>query len=92
MSEVLPAAPPAAQVRGVTMRFGANTVFEDVTFDIRRGEVFVILGGSGCGKSTLLKLMIGLRRPTAGRILILGEEIHTLSGEARRRLLRRFGV
>nr|WP_232818545.1 ATP-binding cassette domain-containing protein [Elioraea thermophila] len=74
------------------MRFGTNTVFENVSFDVRRGEVFVILGGSGCGKSTLLKLMIGLRRPTAGRILILGEDIHALSGEARRRLLRRFGV
>lgn len=94
VSEASSSAAPdlAAEVRGVAMRFGTNTVFENVSFDVRRGEVFVILGGSGCGKSTLLKLMIGLRRPTAGRILILGEDIHALSGEARRRLLRRFGV
>lgn len=87
-----PAPNLAAEVRGVATRFGTNTLFEHVSFTVHRGEVFVILGGSGCGKSTLLKLMIGLRRPTAGRILILGEDIHALSGEARRRLLRRFGV
>lgn len=85
-------AEPAASVRGVTMRFGTNTVFEGVSFDVRRGEVFVILGGSGCGKSTLLKLMIGLRPPTDGAITILGEDIVALRGEARRRLKQRFGV
>ncbi|WP_337875557.1 ATP-binding cassette domain-containing protein [Elioraea sp.] len=82
----------AASVRRVAMRFGATTVFENVTFDVRRGEVFVILGGSGCGKSTLLKLMIGLHAPAAGTITILGQEIGALRGEARRRLQRRFGV
>lgn len=92
-----PAAAPAtaeaaASVRGLTMRFGSNTVFRDVSFDVRRGEVFVILGGSGCGKSTLLKLMIGLRPPTEGSITILGEDIVGLKGEARRRLKQRFGV
>jgi phospholipid/cholesterol/gamma-HCH transport system ATP-binding protein len=82
----------AASVRGVTMRFGGNTVFQDVSFDVHRGEIFVILGGSGCGKSTLLKLMIGLRPPSAGSITILGEDIIALRGEARRRLKQRFGV
>lgn len=82
----------AASVRGVTVRFGTNTVFRDVSFDVHRGEVFVILGGSGCGKSTLLKLMIGLRPPSAGSITILGEDIVALRGEARRRLKQRFGV
>jgi phospholipid/cholesterol/gamma-HCH transport system ATP-binding protein len=82
----------AASVRGVAMRFGANTVFQDVSFEVWRGEVFVILGGSGCGKSTLLKLMIGLRPPSEGTITILGEDIVTVRGEARRRLKQRFGV
>ncbi len=82
----------AASLRGVGMRFGANTVFQDVSFDVRRGEVFVILGGSGCGKSTLLKLMIGLRPPSEGTITILGEDIVAVRGEARRRLKQRFGV
>lgn len=82
----------AASVRGVAMRFGANTVFQGVSFEVRRGEVFVILGGSGCGKSTLLKLMIGLRPPSEGSITILGEDIVAARGEARRRLKQRFGV
>lgn len=82
----------AASLRGVAMRFGANIVFQDVSFDVRRGEVFVILGGSGCGKSTLLKLMIGLYPPSEGTITILGQDIVAVRGEARRRLKQRFGV
>ncbi|HZH45831.1 MAG TPA: ATP-binding cassette domain-containing protein [Roseococcus sp.] len=74
------------------MRFGTRTLFRDVSFDVRRGEVFVVLGGSGCGKSTLLKLMIGLMRPSAGHIRVLDAEIAALEGEARRGLLRRIGV
>ncbi|WP_291297803.1 ABC transporter ATP-binding protein [Elioraea sp.] len=87
-----PDAPPIVQGRGLTMRFGTNTVFRDVTFDVRQGEVFVILGGSGCGKSTLLKLLVGLRRPTEGAITVLGEDLIGARGAARRRLLQRFGV
>ncbi|WBV44645.1 ABC transporter ATP-binding protein [Pseudoroseomonas cervicalis] len=74
------------------MAFGANTLFRDVTFSVERGEVFVILGGSGCGKSTLLKLLIGLYRPTAGRIGILGQELASTGGAERRALLARLGV
>lgn len=85
-------AAPVITAKGVEMRFGARTLFRDVTFDVARGEVFVILGGSGCGKSTLLKLLIGLLRPTAGRLSVLGEEIGRLSGQDRRDLLRRIGV
>lgn len=77
---------------GVAMRFGTNTVFQDVTFEVRRGEVFVILGGSGCGKSTLLKLLIGLMPPSAGTMTVLGEEMAKLEGAPRRALLRRIGV
>ncbi len=80
------------EAEGVEMRFGSRTLFKDVTFQVKRGEVFVILGGSGCGKSTLLKLLIGLLRPTAGTLRVLGGEIGALEGEARRALLRRIGV
>jgi phospholipid/cholesterol/gamma-HCH transport system ATP-binding protein len=80
------------QVRDLAARFGARTIFEHVSFDVRRGEVFVILGGSGCGKSTLLKLMIGLYEPAEGTVEILGEDLDAAEGEARRALLRRIGV
>jgi phospholipid/cholesterol/gamma-HCH transport system ATP-binding protein len=76
----------------VAMGFGSRTLFRDVNFEVSRGEVFVILGGSGCGKSTLLKLMIGLYQPVAGRVTILGGDLASASGEARRNLLRQIGV
>ena len=75
-------------VEGLAMRFGDSVIFEDVSFEVRRGEIFVIVGGSGCGKSTLLKNMIGLYRPTAGRILVEGVDI-TSAGEGEMSRIRR---
>jgi phospholipid/cholesterol/gamma-HCH transport system ATP-binding protein len=83
---------PVIRVEHLTARYGERTIFEDVSFDVKRGEVFVILGGSGCGKSTLLKHMIGLYRPAAGHVWIDGEDIAAAEGEARRKLLRGIGV
>ena len=85
-------APAVIAVENVTIAYGDNVVQKDVSFEVRRGEVFVILGGSGCGKSSLLKNMIGLYRPVTGRILFDGEDIVTAEGEDRLRLLRKFGV
>jgi phospholipid/cholesterol/gamma-HCH transport system ATP-binding protein len=83
---------PVIAAEGIAMRFGERTVFRDVTFEVRRGEVFVILGGSGCGKSTLLKILIGLLTPSAGRAVVLGGDWARLEGGERRALLRRIGV
>jgi phospholipid/cholesterol/gamma-HCH transport system ATP-binding protein len=80
------------RVEHLTAGYGDRTIFDDVSFEVRAGEVFVILGGSGCGKSTLLKHMIGLYRPVGGRIWIDGEDIAQAEGEARRRVQRRIGV
>jgi phospholipid/cholesterol/gamma-HCH transport system ATP-binding protein len=80
------------RVEHMTARYGSNTIFEDVSFDVKRGEVFVILGGSGSGKSTMLKHMIGLYRPHAGHVWINGEDIATAEGEERREILRKLGV
>jgi len=66
---------PIISVDSVAQRFGSRAIFRDVSFTVRSGEVFVILGGSGCGKSTLMKQMIGLLTPTAGRIGIFGQQI-----------------
>jgi phospholipid/cholesterol/gamma-HCH transport system ATP-binding protein len=86
------AAAVAIAVEGVTIAYGDKVIQQNLTFDVRRGEVFVILGGSGCGKSTLLKNMIGLIQPTAGRVLIEGDDIGAAEGDARLRVLRKFGV
>jgi phospholipid/cholesterol/gamma-HCH transport system ATP-binding protein len=80
------------RVEHLTVRFGEKTVLEDVSFEVRRGEVFAILGGSGSGKSVLLKQMIGLYRPTAGRVLVDGDDISNAEGEARTHIQRKFGV
>jgi len=76
----------------LSARFGTNTLFQDVSFTVRRGEVFVILGGSGCGKSTLLKMMIGLVPPAAGKVAVLGTDVWSADAPARLALLKRIGV
>jgi phospholipid/cholesterol/gamma-HCH transport system ATP-binding protein len=83
---------PIIRVRGLTAGYGDVVLLENVTFDVHRGEVFVILGGSGSGKSTLLKHMIGLLPPQTGRVEIDGDDIISADGDARRRILRKIGV
>jgi len=61
------------EVRSLNRRYGAERVVEDVSFKVRRGEVFTLLGPSGCGKSTTLRLVAGLERPDSGEIFIQGK-------------------
>jgi phospholipid/cholesterol/gamma-HCH transport system ATP-binding protein len=67
--------PPIIIVKDLTARFDDNVVFEDVSFQVYKGEILVIVGASGCGKSTLLKIMIGLQKPYAGQVLYQGMDI-----------------
>jgi len=87
-----PDAKPIIHVDNFRAAYGGRTVMQNLTFDIMTGEVFVIGGGSGCGKSTLLKHMIGLYTPADGKILIDGDDLAASSGEARQKILRKFGV
>ena len=80
------------EVRGLVNRFGSQTVHEDLDLDLYRGEVLGVVGGSGTGKSVLLRSIVGLRRPHAGDIRVLGEQLERQSPEARSRLERRLGV
>lgn len=64
-------------------------ILEDVNFTVRRGEVFVLLGGSGCGKSTIMRHMIGLNAVIGGKLRVLGME---MDRKNRPRILRRIGV
>ena len=83
---------PIIRVRDLAVGYGDTVLLEHVTFDVHRGEVFVILGGSGSGKSTLLKHMIGLNEPVSGSVLIDGDDIATATGDTRRAILRKIGV
>ena len=66
------------KVSGLSKRFGGTTVFENLSFDIAKGEFITLLGPSGCGKSTLLRCLAGLETPDAGTIAVNGEDItHT---------------
>ena len=86
-------ADPVINVQDVAQRFGRRTIFRNVTFSVQPGEVFVILGGSGCGKSTLMKQLIGLLKPSAGRIAIFDRIITGPDGDAAlREVQRRMGV
>lgn len=83
---------PIIRVENFTAAYDGKTVIDDISFEVNRGEVFVILGGSGCGKSTLLKHMIGLYPPAKGRIFIEGKDIAAASGPERLEILKRIGV
>ena len=83
---------PILAVRGVTLAFGPKVIQRDLSFDVRRGSIFAVMGGSGCGKSTVLKALVGLLRPAAGTILVETED-YWGGNEARRIAIgRRFGV
>ena len=83
---------PALRASGLAQRFGDRLIYQDVSFEVASGEVFVILGGSGCGKSTLLRQCIGLLPPSAGSAELLGCDIAAASPDALAEVLCRVGV
>lgn len=82
----------AVRVENLYTAFGTRVIHDDVSFEVRRGEILGILGGSGSGKSVLLRHIMGLYRPQRGRILIEGEDIARAEGADRVALLKRIGV
>jgi phospholipid/cholesterol/gamma-HCH transport system ATP-binding protein len=80
------------EVRDLTMAYGDFVIQHDLSFRIRRGDVFVIMGDSGCGKSTLLRHMIGLKSPARGDVLYNGRSFWGASAEERQQMTRSFGV
>jgi len=80
------------RARDLSVGYGQTIIQQDLNFEVRRGEVFVILGGSGCGKSTLLKHMIGLQDPISGSIEINGRQFAGASADERREIQAGIGV
>lgn len=88
----LPEKKPVLEIKNLAARFGDNVVFENVSFDVYKGEVLVIVGESGCGKSTLLRIMIGLQKPFGGRILHQGVDIISATEDELNGYRRNIGV
>jgi phospholipid/cholesterol/gamma-HCH transport system ATP-binding protein len=66
-------------VQDLHVKYGATEILHGVSFDVRRGETLVIMGGSGSGKSTLVRTLIGLEKPSSGHVWIKGKDIATIS-------------
>jgi phospholipid/cholesterol/gamma-HCH transport system ATP-binding protein len=86
------AAETVIEVRGLRNQFGAQVVHDGLDLDIRRGEIVGVVGGSGSGKSVLLRSIIGLNRPAAGSVKLLGTEMTSASQARRNEVERRCGV
>ncbi|MEG2804451.1 ABC transporter ATP-binding protein [Stenotrophomonas sp.] len=82
----------AIRVRGLTNRFGAQTVHDDLDLDVRRGEILGVVGGSGTGKSVLMRSILGLRVPDAGQIEVLGVDARSGDPADRLHIERNTGV
>ncbi len=77
---------PVIEAKGLTKRFGDFTAADDITFDIRRGEIFGLLGPNGAGKSTTFKMLCGLLKPTAGEGRVAGFDLRRDAASARNQL------
>ncbi len=80
------------EVKGLRTQFGAQLVHDGVDLTVQRGEIMGLVGGSGSGKSVLLHSIIGLRRPNAGQVKVLGQDVRSLSESELRQLDRHWGV
>ena len=83
---------PLIEVHGLVNRFGAQVVHDHLDMTVEQGEVFGIVGGSGSGKSVLLRSILGLQRPQAGEVRMLGRDLTQLSIGALKEIKATYGV
>lgn len=94
MTDALPESigPPVIEVHELVTHFGDRMILKGIDLVVEPGEILVIMGGSGSGKSTLLNHLLGLLRPTSGRVRILGHDINAVPERTLTELRRRIGV
>lgn len=80
------------EVRNLTKSFGKNHVLTGVSFKVKKGESYVIIGGSGSGKSVLLKCILGILTPTSGEVILQNENIIGLSYKKRAKVMLKCGI
>ena len=83
---------PIIEVRGLVNRFGAQVVHDGLDMTVARGEVFGIVGGSGSGKSVLLRSILGLQRPQAGEVRLLGRDLTQMGAAELKQVKAGYGV
>jgi phospholipid/cholesterol/gamma-HCH transport system ATP-binding protein len=92
MKELAGDAEPAIDVAKLECGYESKVVLKDVSFTVKRGEIFFIIGGSGCGKSTLLRHLVGLNHPRTGTVKFFGRSFTKADMATRRQMLRTFGM
>src|SRR5688500_8630632 len=80
------------EISKVSTRYGDHVVHSEINLEVRRAEIFALIGGSGSGKSTLLREMILLQQPDSGSIRVLGADLQQLGEDAALALRQRCGV
>ena len=81
----------AVEVKNLRIAFGAKEILKDFSFQVKRGEVLVLMGLSGTGKSTTLRAIAGLLKPSSGEVLVNGQSIPDLSHKELETLRQRIG-
>jgi phospholipid/cholesterol/gamma-HCH transport system ATP-binding protein len=80
------------KVEDLVTHYGEKKILDHVSCEIKRGEIFMIIGGSGCGKTTLLRHLTGLIQPTSGKIFFLGKDIAKMDEEELAKMQRNIGI
>jgi phospholipid/cholesterol/gamma-HCH transport system ATP-binding protein len=83
---------PMVSLRDLRVSYGDREILHGISFDVKRGETMVILGGSGSGKSTLLRTLVGLERPSAGEIWIRGKNLADISQDELDEIRKHIGM
>jgi phospholipid/cholesterol/gamma-HCH transport system ATP-binding protein len=84
--------PLAIRVSNLLTHYDGRVILNNVSLEVKQGEIMVIMGGSGSGKSTLLRYMLGLEKPSAGHIELLGKDITRMSDNELHHMMKNIGV
>lgn len=82
----------AIEIRNIVVDYGPRRILNNITFDIKNGEIMVIMGGSGAGKSTLLRCLLALKKPTSGSVTMFGTDISSASQKEMFAMREKMGV
>jgi len=83
---------PVIRIDGLTTRFGDFVVHDNLSMEVRAGEIVSLVGGSGSGKTTLLRQVLGLEKPSAGTVRVFGMDINRVDAATLRHLRHRWGM